>query len=123
MLLLDRFCPAALRVVLATALAAAAAVVAPSAVAATGHRCPSHTYWENVIVHGMTCSQAVRLHREKLRDCPHPVRRVTPGAYVYTCRFGPWKSIERVGRRDGFSDRIHISRNSGKVWMRYDALP
>jgi hypothetical protein len=103
------------------ALAAALLGVSSSAAAAT-HRCPSHPYWNDIVVHGMTCEQAVQLHRKKLRDCTHPVRRREAHESVYTCLFGPWKSIERV-RSNPFLDRIHISRDGGRMWMRYEALP
>lgn len=104
----------------------AAALIGVASPAAAGaprpRRCPSHPYWTNIHVYRMTCEHAVQLHREKLRNCTHAHRRATPHAYVYTCMFGPWESIERVGRLR-FSDRIYISRDAGRVWMRYDALP
>jgi hypothetical protein len=71
----------------------------------------------------MTCAQAAQLHDEKLAACAHPKRRVTPPAYIYTCRFTPWFSIERVGRGSSFSDRIYIRRDRGRIWLRYDAIP
>jgi hypothetical protein len=106
---------------LVTLAAALIAVTSPAAAADT-HRCPGHRYWSNIVVHGMTCEQAVQLHREKLRECTHPIRRVKRHDSVYTCLFGPWKSIEQV-RGIPFSDRIHISREDGRIWMRYDASP
>jgi hypothetical protein len=93
-----------------------------AAAAAATHRCPSHAYWTNIVVRGMTCEQAVQLHREKLRDCTHPTRRRERHEFVYTCLFGPWRSIETV-RAVPFADRIHIARDDGRIWMRYDALP
>jgi len=64
----------------------------------------------------------VQLHRAKLRECTHAVRRVKRHDSLYTCLFGLWRSIERVGRIL-FSDRIHISRDDGRIWLRYDASP
>jgi hypothetical protein len=52
-------------------LAAALTGVTSPAAAADARRCPSHRYWRDVVVHGMTCEQAVQLHREKLRECTH----------------------------------------------------
>lgn len=101
--------------------AALIGVTSPTAAADT-HRCPSRLYWRHIVVHGMTCEQAVQLHQEKLRDCIHPIRRVRPHESVYTCVFGPWKSLERVSAIP-FSDRIRIRRDDGRIWMRYDALP
>jgi hypothetical protein len=49
-------------------------------------------------------------------------RRVTRHESVYTCDSGQWESIEQV-RGIPFSDRIHISRDGGRVWMRYEANP
>jgi hypothetical protein len=94
----------------------------PGAAAGTGHQCPARRYWNNIVVRGMTCHQAIEVHREKLSDCVHAHRPVTPKASVYTCDFGPWQSTERVTRRR-FSDRIQISRDSGRVWLHYDGLP
>lgn len=104
------------------ALAAALIGVTSSAAAAAPHRCSSHRYWSNIVVYRMTCEQAVQLHREKLRDCTHALRRVKRHESVYTCVFGPWKSVEQV-RAIPFSDRIHIGRDGGRIWMRYDASP
>jgi hypothetical protein len=103
-------------------LAAALIGVTSPAAAAAPHRCPSHRYWRNIVVYRMTCEQAVQLHREKLRDCTHAIRRVRRHESVYTCVFGPWLSVEQV-RAIPFSDRIHIGRDGGRVWMRYDASP
>lgn len=98
--------------------------VASSASAAKVRRCPDQTrqYWVNIRVRGMTCRQARSLHSRKLRDCLNPTRTVTRTTYVYTCRFGPWTSTERVGRH-AFSDSVYIRRDRGRVWLRYDALP
>jgi hypothetical protein len=83
---------------------------------------PSHHHWNDIVVHGMTCDQAVQLHQEKLRDCTHAQARVKRHESIYTCVFGPWKSLEQV-RQVRFSDRIRISRDHGRVWMRYNATP
>jgi len=96
--------------------------VSTAAAAPAPHRCPSHRYWRNVVVYRMTCEQAVQLHREKLRDCTHALRRVRRHESVYTCVFGSWKSIEQV-RGIPFSDRVQISGHGGRIWMRYDASP
>src|ERR1700683_3655458 len=87
--------------------------------------CSPRVYWVNIRVHGMTCSQAQRLHGKKLRYCSNSSqvsRRVTRTAYVYTCYFGPWLSIERVGKDTG-GDSIYIRRDHGRIWLRYDAVP
>jgi hypothetical protein len=104
------------------AVAAALIGVTAPAAAAAPHRCPSHRYWGNIVVYRMTCEQAVQLHREKLRDCTHALRQVRRHESVYTCVFGSWKSIEQV-RAIPFSDRIQISRDGGRIWMRYRASP
>jgi hypothetical protein len=88
------------------------------------HRCaPTDQYWTNIRVDHLTCRQAYRLHSEKLRRCMNPSRRVTPRAYVYTCRFGPWIATERTDRHGPFFDRVYIRKHHGRIWLRYDALP
>ena len=107
----------------AVALALAAVLAsAPAARAADGHPCPSHQYWDDIVVRGISCEQANRLHEEKLRACVQTRRHVTAHWYVYTCGFGPWRVTERVARTSPL-DMVYIRRDKGRIWLRYDALP
>ncbi len=87
------------------------------------HRCSPHMYWTNIRVDRLSCGQANRLHREKLRNCSGATRRVKRNSYVWTCYFGRWTSTEWTNRYGAFFDRIFIRRDHGRIWLRYDALP
>ncbi len=112
------------RAILALSVCIPLVALAPSAVARV-HRCaPTNAYWSEIRIDHLSCGQAYRLHKEKLRDCSYgTTRRVTRTAYVFTCYFGRWTSTERVNRRGTFFDYVYIRRDRGRIWLRYSAAP